>query len=136
MENAAGVRFILKYGLVIIIVLAVIILANKAGVFDSLFAHEGCKVRSGFDCISFSAHKDGVNIILQNLHDYTVFVSSIRFRDCFFSGRYALNPGITHSFQLRDCIIDGKIKDFLTIEFFSSDNVLHQVNGSLVVRVR
>ena len=136
MENAAGVRFILKYGVAIIVILIIIFLINKFDLYNTIFAPEDCDIRSGFECISFSAHKDGVNIIIQNLHDYTVFVSEIQFMECLFSGRQAMNPGITRSFHLKNCIIEGKIKDILKIRYFSPDNLPHQINGTLVVKVK
>ena len=136
MENAAGIRFILKYGFIIILILIAVFLMNRFGFFNVFLAPENCDISTGFDCISFSAHKDGINLILQNLHDYSVSVSEIRFRDCIFQGRTDMPPGITRPFLLKNCLITGKIKDNLIMEYFTPDNVINEVNGTLVVRVK
>jgi len=136
MENAAGVRFILKYGLIIILIIAGFFVADRLDLFSVVFAPESCNFRSGFECISFSAHQDGVNLIMQNLHDYNVYVSEIRFKNCIFQGRTDMPPGISRPFHLKNCIIDGKIKDNILMEYFTPDNILHEINGTLIVRVK
>ena len=136
MENAAGIRFILKYGVIIIRIIIAVFLINKFDLFSVVFAPEDCDIQPGFECISFSAHNDGVNLILQNLHDYNVDVTEIKFKDCTFSGRTDMPPGISRPFLLKNCIITGKIKDNLIMEYYTPDNIVHKVNGTLIVRVK
>lgn len=136
MENAAGIRFILKYGFVILLIILAFFLINKFAVFNVILAPEKCDLKSGFDCISFTAHQDGINLILQNLHDYSISVSKISFKDCVFSGRIDMPSGISRPFLLKNCTINRKLKDTLILEYFTPDNMLHKLNGTLVVKVK
>ncbi len=135
MAETEGIRFILKYGLIIIFIIIAVIVLNSAGVFTMLFSPEHCSIKEGFDCISYKAHKDGVNLILQNLHDYDVAVSQLKFKNCIFRGRVSMHRGLVRPFLLKDCILSGKISDNLQIDYYTPDNKLHKVEGSLVVRV-
>lgn len=135
-ENAAGVRFILKYLFVIIIIIIIIFLISKFNLYEIVLAPEDCDIPSGFECVSFSAHKDGLNLILQNTHDYAIRVSKVNFKNCVFSGRTEMEPAIIRSFHLKNCVIEGKIKDSLIIDYYTPDNKLHSINGTLLVKVR
>ncbi len=136
MAETEGVRFILKYGVIIIIGIIAVVLLNKFGVFSVFFAPESCNIEDGFDCISFSAHKDGVNLILQNLHDYDVFVANIKYKNCIFRGRTNMPRALARPFLLKNCILNGKLKDVLSIDYYTPDNKLNHIKGSLVVNVK
>jgi hypothetical protein len=136
MENAAGIRFVLKYGFTVFLIIMGIFGLFKFGFFDAFFSSEKCYIEDSFECIGFGASSEGVNLILRNLHDYPVSVSRISFRDCVFNNRNELNSGISRTFFLKDCFLKGKVKDTLNVDFYTPDNVLHSINGSLIVKVK
>ena len=136
MENAAGIKFILKYGFFILVILIIFFLVNGSEKIELIISPESCNFDSGFNCIGFSAHKDGVNIILQNLHDFSISIKEIDFKGCSFSGRTNMASGITRSFLLKDCILEGKLKDNIIITYSFPDEVLRQINGSMAVIVK
>ncbi len=136
MENAAGIKFILKYGFFILIAVIIFFLVNGSEKIEMAISPESCNFDSGFNCIGFSAHKDGINIILQNLHDFNIAVKEINFKDCSFSERTTMASGITRSFHLTDCVLEGKLKDNIIINYSFPDEISRQINGSMVVIVK